>query len=389
VTVAVPCRHADRPAACPHAVLLNHWAGRCVGTPAHHLAHRHLNTVQTVRASAPGEPCGDHRRGDVLEPHPRSPPVLRLSKDCCGAAHIWRSGKSENSIGLPFRPNKDADRAEGMPTDVAPDTARRRLGGVWRAASASNIRRDRTPPPPGIDDQRDGPVGQPRGDPAMAINRTDTAPSVMRTASSHVRRAATCPSTCARNQGMQYPAMPTNPSYTDWAILNDRYLGRSQVFLNRHHATGFGADYVGCVSSINFSPPIGTIEAPRVIATMCRGIDAKLCPLGFNSPIYVRRIGECVPLWMPLKPHLIDQTSEFFDALHRMFYCVGQLVAAGERVPYLSDKRIQLTGTSLSSDFQRRSTQPVSIHLLLRRPPIDMYTQRWESLPAIIVPGQK
>jgi hypothetical protein len=195
----------------------------------------------------------------------------------------------------------------------------------------------------------------------------DTAPSVLRTASSHVRRAATCPSTCARNQGMQYPAMPTNPSYTDWAILNDRYLGRSGVFLNRHHATGFGADYVGCVSSINFSPPIGTIEAPRVIATMCRSIDAKLCPLGFNSPIYVRRIGERVPLWMPLKPHLIDQTSEFFDAKHRMFYCVGQLVAAGERVPYLSDKGIQLNGTSLSSDFQRRSTQPVSIHLLLRR----------------------
>jgi hypothetical protein len=100
---------------------------------------------------------------------------------------------------------------------------------------------------------------------------------------------------------------------------------------------------------------------------MCRGIDAKFCPLGFNSPIYVRRIGEHVSFWMPLEPHLIDQTGEFIDALHRMFYCVGQLVAAGEWVPYLGDKGIHFAGTSLSSDFQRRSTQPVPIHLLLRR----------------------
>jgi hypothetical protein len=101
---------------------------------------------------------------------------------------------------------------------------------------------------------------------------------------------------------------------------------------------------------------------------MCRSIDAEFGPLGFNSPIYVRRIGEHVPLWMPLEPHLIDQTGESSDTLHRVFYCVGRLVAAGEWVPYLGDKGIPLTGTSLSSDFQRRSTQPVTIHLLLRRP---------------------
>jgi hypothetical protein len=162
--------------------------------------------------------------------------------------------------------------------------------------------------------------------------------------------------------------MPTNPSYTDRATLIDRYLGRSRVFLNRHHATGFSAGYVGGVSSINFSPPTGTIEAPRVVAVMRRGIDAELRPLGFNSPIYVRRIGERVPLWVPLKPHLMDQTGELFDTLHRILYCVGQLVASGERIPYLSDKGIHFTGTSMSSDFHRRSTQPVSIHLLLRRP---------------------
>ena len=108
---------------------------------------------------------------------------------------------------------------------------------------------------------------------------------------------------------------------------------------------------------------------------MRRGIDAKLCPLGSNGPIYVRRIGEHVPLWMPLKPHLIDQTGEFIDTLHCMLYCVGQLVVPGERVPYLSDKGIHFTRTSMSSDFQRRSTQPGSIHLLLQRP-----THRYVSL---------
>ena len=100
---------------------------------------------------------------------------------------------------------------------------------------------------------------------------------------------------------------------------------------------------------------------------MRRGIDAELCPLGFNGPTYVRRIGEHVPLWMPLKPHLIDQTGELIDTLHCMLYCVCQSVVPGERVPYLSDKGIHFTGTSMSSDFQRRSTQPGSIHLLLRR----------------------
>ena len=61
-------------------------------------------------------------------------------------------------------------------------------------------------------------------------------------------------------------------------------------------------------------------------------------------------------LWMPLKPHLIDQAGEFFHTSHHTFQCVGQLVAAGERVPYLDDKGFRFIGTSLSSDFQRRST---------------------------------
>jgi hypothetical protein len=86
-----------------------------------------------------------------------------------------------------------------------------------------------------------------------------------------------------------------------------------------------------------------------------------------NSPIVVnqsylhRRIGERVLLWMSPTPHLINQTGEFFHTSHRMFHCVGQLVAA--KVPYLDEKGILFTGTSPPSNSQRRPTHPVSIHL--------------------------
>jgi hypothetical protein len=54
---------------------------------------------------------------------------------------------------------------------------------------------------------------------------------------------------------------------------------------------------------------------------------------------------------MPPKPHLVDQTGEFFYTSHPVLHCVGQVVAARERVPYLDDKGIRFTETSLSSDF--------------------------------------
>ena len=120
------------------------------------------------------------------------------------------------------------------------------------------------------------------------------------------------------------------------------------------------------MSQIGFSHPTGPIEVPRIVARVCRGIDAELCPLEVIRPIYVRCIGEHVPLWMPPKPHLVDQTGEFFYTSHRVLHCVGQLIAARERVPYLDDKGIRFTETSLSSDFQRWATQSVSVHLLLR-----------------------
>jgi hypothetical protein len=106
------------------------------------------------------------------------------------------------------------------------------------------------------------------------------------------------------------------------------------------------------VSQIGFSHPIGPIEVPRIVARVCRGIDAELCPLEVIRPIYVRCIGEHVPLWMAPKPHLVDQTGEFFYTSHRVLHCVGQLVAARKGVPYLDDKSIRFTETSLSSDFQ-------------------------------------
>jgi hypothetical protein len=134
-------------------------------------------------------------------------------------------------------------------------------------------------------------------------------------------------------------------------------------------ATDFGEGNFGGVSQIGFSHPIETIEVPRVVATVCRDVNAKLCPLEFISPIYVGCIGKQVLLWMVPKLHLMDQTGEFFHTSHRMFDCVGQLVAASERVPYLDDKGIRFTRDSLPSDFQRWSAQPVPIHLLSRGHP--------------------
>ena len=110
------------------------------------------------------------------------------------------------------------------------------------------------------------------------------------------------------------------------------------------------------MSQIGFSHPIGPIEVPGIVARVCRGIDAELSPLEVTRPIYVRCIDEHVSLWMPLKPHLIDQTGEFFYTSHRVLHCVGQLVAARKGVPYLDDKSIRFTETLLSCDFQRRST---------------------------------
>ena len=121
------------------------------------------------------------------------------------------------------------------------------------------------------------------------------------------------------------------------------------------------------MSQIGFSHPTGTIEAPCVVATVCRGIDAKFRPLEFFGPICVWCICEHVPLWMPPKPHLVYQVGKSLHTSHRMFYCGGQLVAASEGVPYLDDKGIRFTETSLPSDLQRRSAQPVPIHLLPRK----------------------
>ena len=120
------------------------------------------------------------------------------------------------------------------------------------------------------------------------------------------------------------------------------------------------------MSQIGFSHPTEPIEVPRIVARICRGIDAELCPLEVVSPIYVGCICERVPLWVPLKPHLIDQTGEFFYTSHCVLHCVGQLVAARKWVPNFDDKDIRFIETSLSSDFQRWATQSVSVHLLLR-----------------------
>jgi hypothetical protein len=85
------------------------------------------------------------------------------------------------------------------------------------------------------------------------------------------------------------------------------------------------------------------------------------------SHIYVWCIGKHVLLWVPPKPHLVYQVGKSLHTSHRMFHCVGQLVAAGEGVPYLDDKGIRFTAAPLPSDFQRRSAQPVPIHFASRR----------------------
>jgi hypothetical protein len=123
--------------------------------------------------------------------------VLPLSEDCCGAAHIWQSGKSENSIGLQFRQNKDADWAEGPTTDVALDTARRRLAGaqqVRRISGRIDPRRHRLGLMISAMARSVRPVAI-RPWRSIALN---TAPSVMRAASSHVRRTATRSGKCAK-----------------------------------------------------------------------------------------------------------------------------------------------------------------------------------------------
>jgi hypothetical protein len=61
----------------------------------------------------------------------------------------------------------------------------------------------------------------------------------------------------------------------------------------RHRATDSGAGYLGGVSQIGFSHPTGTIEAPCVVATVCRGIDAEFCPLEFIGPICVLSASTC------------------------------------------------------------------------------------------------
>jgi hypothetical protein len=71
----------------------------------------------------------------------------------------------------------------------------------------------------------------------------------------------------------------------------------------------------------------------------------------FVSPIYVWCICERALLWMPPKPHLVYQVGKFLHTSHRMFHCVGHLVAAGEGVPYLDDKDTCSTRISLPSDF--------------------------------------
>ena len=54
---------------------------------------------------------------------------------------------------------------------------------------------------------------------------------------------------------------------------------------------------------------------------------------------------------MPPKPHLVYQVGKSLHTSHRMFYCGGQLVAAREGVPYLDDKGIRFTETSLPVIF--------------------------------------
>jgi len=66
--------------------------------------------------------------------------------------------------------------------------------------------------------------------------------------------------------------------------------------------------------------------------------------LEFISPIGVWCICEHVPLWMPPKPHLVYQVGKFLHTSHCMFHCVGQLVAAGEGVPYLDGEGILSIG---------------------------------------------
>ena len=154
------------------------------------------------------------------------------------------------------------------------------------------------------------------------------------------------------SQDMRCPAMTTKFVMHKSVMFSDRSFGRSRINSERHRATDFGAGQLGGVSQTGFSHPTGTIEAPCVVATVCRGVDAEFRPLKFISPIYVWCIGEHVLLWMPPKPHLVYQVGKFFHTSHRMFHCVGQLVAAGEGVPYFDDKGIRFTGTSLPSDFQ-------------------------------------
>ena len=86
-----------------------------------------------------------------------------------------------------------------------------------------------------------------------------------------------------------------------------------------------------------------------------------------TRPIYVGSIGEHL-VALDAAEAASGRSTLASSSTRRIvcFDCVGRLVAARERVPYLDDKGFFFTETSLSSDFQRRSTQSVSVHLLLR-----------------------
>src|SRR6476646_88428 len=151
---------------------------------------------------------------------------------------------------------------------------------------------------------------------------------------------------CERRQipSSHRPLMPGNRCHGSWRAV-----------WNGHGVTDSGAGYVGCESEAGLSPPARATKAPRVVAAQRRGIDPELCPFALIDPGYIGRLGAQVPLGMPTKLPLMDQTCESLHALDGTLYGVSQLVAAGERVPYLDDEGIGFTGLSLPSDLQRRS----------------------------------
>src|SRR3954452_15475108 len=98
-----------------------------------------------------------------------------------------------------------------------------------------------------------------------------------------------------------------------------------------------GTGHFGGLIETGHSHPTGTVEATRVVASVCRRIDAEFGPLNVIGAPHLGDISERALFRVPLKPHLTNQTCELVDTPQRLFKRGGWLVAADEWVPYLED----------------------------------------------------